>query len=521
MNHKIIYLFFLIFTLTGCGKDNTCHKLEKIDHLLSLEKNDTAYSGIKKIKTSELKDRKDSAYYYLLDTQILYRLYKPIISDSMIEYSINYYKNTTDQEKLSRSYYYKGVIDYDLGKLKDAVANLKRAEYVAYKTNNAVTLHNIYEGLSLINNNGGEIKLAMKYTKYTLHYAYLYHNKNWLVYALNNAASIYEEMGMEDSAVYYATKCIPLLKYIPKSERIYILTTIGSSYIDKNRDLAKHYLDKSISIYPYPSTYSALATIYAKEGNNSQADLYWHKALKTNDPELKREILKAMFENKYKEKDFKEACDLSQKIISINEQISRIRKSEQVKDTQMKYDNDMEDAREKQLITNITVIAFILGLIAIMIIVYSKYRSVKSRNEIMQNQILINSYAGEINRLKDTESHESQELTKLKQKLDNLQKRQGLILANGHRLYQDILSGGTTATWHKDDFISFIEYYRIQNLEYVLHLEKDYDSLSQKNEFFKILHHLGKSDEDISKIMVITPTTVRVTKKRIKERARA
>ena len=187
----------------------------------------------------------------------------------------------------------------------------------------------------------------------------------------------------------------------------------------------------------------------------------------------------------------------------------------------MKYDDGMKDAHERQIITNITVITFILALLIIMVTVYSKYRSAKSRNEIMQNQILINSYAGEINRLKDTESHESQELTKLKQKLDNLQKRQGQILANGHRVYQDILSGGTTATWHKDDFISFIEYYRIQNLEYVLHLEKDYDSLSPKNKFFKILHHLGKSDEDISKIMAVTPTTVRVTKKRIKERARA
>lgn len=521
MNHNIIYLFFLILTLTGCGQDYTYHKLEKIDHLLSLEKNDTAYSGIKKIKTSELKSRKDSAYYYLLDTQILYRLYKPITSDSMIEYCINYYKNTSDLEKLSRSYYYKGVIDYILRKTKDAIVNLKKAECIAYKINDGVTLHNIYENLALINNNSGEIKLAMKYTKYTLHYAYLYHNKNWLVYALNNTASIYEEMGMEDSTVYYATKCIPLLKYIPKKERIHILTTIGSSYIDKNRNLAKQYLDKSISIRPSSDTYSALATIYAKEGNDNQADIYWHKALKTNNPELKREILEAMFENKYKAKDFKEACDLSRKIIATNEQISRTRRNEQVKDTQMKYDDGMKDAHERQIITNITVITFILALLIIMVTVYSKYRSAKSRNEIIQNQILINSYAGEINRLKDTESHESQELTKLKQKLDNLQKRQGQILANGHRLYQDILSGGTTATWHKDDFISFIEYYRIQNLEYVLHLEKDYDSLSPKNKFFKILHHLGKSDEDISKIMVITPTTVRVTKKRIKERARA
>jgi DNA-directed RNA polymerase specialized sigma24 family protein len=189
-----------------------------------------------------------------------------------------------------------------------------------------------------------------------------------------------------------------------------------------------------------------------------------------------------------------------------------------VKDTQMKYDDDMKDAQERQIITNITVIAFILALLIIMVIVYSKYRSAKSRNEIIQNQMLINSYAGEINRLKDTESHESRELTKLKEKLDNLQKRQAQILANGHRVYQDILSGGTTTTWHKDDFISFIEYYRIQNLEYVIHLEKDYDSLSPKNKFFKILHHLGKSDEDISKIMAVTPTTVRVTKKRIKER---
>jgi hypothetical protein len=55
-------------------------------------------------------------------------------------------------------------------------------------------------------------------------------------------------------------------------------------------------------------------------------------------------------------------------------------------------------------------------------------------------------------------------------------------------------------------------------MPFVTHLEEDYDKLSPRNKVIEILHQLGKTDMDMTEIMVITPSTLRVTKTRIKER---
>lgn len=518
MRKNIAYIFIIILVLIGCKNDKTLNKLQEIDNLLSIEKPDSAFFEINKIKISRLKDERDSAYYYLLKTQTLYRLYKPVTSDSMINYSIRYYEKFIDNEKLARSYYYKGVTIYDLGRIKDAILNIKKSETLAIKRNDAVLLHKIYEALTLFNANGEEYDLAMKYAKLALYYSYKANNKNWMTYALNNVAGIYEDMGMKDSAVFYANKCIPLLQYVPKNDWIYILTNIGTSYISKNRDMAEHYLKKSLSIHPGTNTYFALATIYNKEGKNKEANTCWEKALQTKDLKLKTAALQAMFDSKYKEKNYQAACDLSKQILTTNKDFYEEREYNQVKETQLKYDNEIKTARERQYIAYVTVIAMTLGLLILILLIYNKYKSTKTRNEMMQDQMMINSYSTEISRLKTSSNDHNEKIDELKKKLTDLQSKQSRILFKGRKLYNGIMDGGTIVLWNKDDFTCFIEYYRLLNLPFVIHIEEDYDSLSPKNKFYEIMHHIGKTDEDISRVMGVTAVTIRVTKKRIKEK---
>lgn len=518
MRKNIAYIFIIILTLIGCKNNKTFNKLEEIDNLLSMDRADSAYSEIDKIIESELKDERDSAYYYLLQTQTLYRLYKPVTSDAMINYSIRYYEKSVDKEKLACSYYYKGVTIYDLGRTKDAILNIKKSETLALFIKDKALIHKIYEALAVFNSNENEYDLAADYALKAFKYSDKAHNKNWMAYDLNNMAGIYGKMGMEDSAIFYARKCIPLLQYIPKDDWIYILTNIGTSYICKNRDMAELYLLKSLSIHPDPNTYCALATIYTKEGKNVEANTCWQKALKTKDLKLKTDVLQAMFDSKYKEKNYQAACDLSKQIITTNKEIYEKREYNQVKETQMKYDNEIRTAREQQYIAYATVIAMTLGLLILMLLIYNKYKSTRVQHEIMQNEMLINSYSTEINKLKTSSNNNNEEIDELKKKISDLQNKQSSILFKGRKLYNDIMDGGTVVMWHKDDFTCFIEYYKLLNLPFVIHLEEDYNSLSPKNKFYEIMRHLGRSDEDISITMGVTAVTIRVTKKRIKEK---
>lgn len=516
MKKRFIYILLITVAFIGCGKGAMFNRLEKTDQFLSEEKPDSAYSELDRIKVSDLKNKRDSAYYFLLKTQTLYRLYKPVTSDSMVNSSIRFYEKAGDKEKLARAYFYKGVTIYDLGQTKEALINMKKAETVALHINDTLLIHNIYEALSIFNGFGGEHELAMKYARNTLQWSYKARNKNWEAYALNNISGLFLEMNQKDSALYYANKSIHLLDYIPKSEWIYFLTNIGTSYISKNRKLAKHYLLESLSVHSNPYTYSALATIYASEGKEQEADSCWRMALQTKDLSLKKEVLQAMFDNRYKKQDFKAASDISKQILATAEALSEKRRSEQVRETQSVYEKEMEASRERQLVTNVTILILVFGLSMFLRQVYIKYKSAKVRNQMMQDQMLINSYTAEIERLKASSAHESQKVAELKQKLTDLQTTQSKTLFKGRELYQHLIKRESVITWRKADFTSLIEYYRLLNLPFVIHLEEDYDSLSPKYKLYEIMRHEGMTDEEIAVIMGVSTSTLRVTKTRIK-----
>ena len=518
IKNSITYFLLFALTLIGCDYNKSYEKLEEIDHLLSIEKPETAYRDISKIKAANLTGERDSAYYYLLKTQTLYRLYKPVTSDSMINYSINYYEKSADKAKLARAYYYKGVVIYDLGRTKEAVINMKKSETLALILKNVVLLHNVYEALTVFNEKVGEYELSLNYGKLTLNCSNRAQNSNWKAYALNNLIAIYGNLKMEKEASFYADKCISLLKYIPQSDWIFILTNIGTSYISINREKAKVYLQEALSIQKNSYAYFALATIYAKEGKNKKADAYWKEALKTKDLGLKKDVLQAMFDNECKEKDYKAACDISKRILANNEAIAAKKENDQVKETQMNYDSEMKIVRERQYIVYARAVALALALLILLLMLYNKYKSTKAKNDIMQTQMLIDSYAAEIGRLRTSNDSHHDEAETLKKKLDNLEKRQSIMLYKGHKLYEDIMSGGNMVTWHKDDFINFIEFYKMKDMSFVTHLEEDYDKLTPKNMFFEIMLHLGKTNEEIEGIMAITPSTRRSLTSRIKEK---
>jgi tetratricopeptide (TPR) repeat protein len=520
MNRIIVSVLLLAFILAGCDNNKSYKKLEEIDHLLTIEKLETAYKGINEIKASDLMDERDSAYFYLLKTQTLYRLYKPVTSDSMINYSIKYYEKTDDKVKLASAYYYKGVVDYSSGRTKDAVVYLKKSETLALMTRNIVLIHKLYESLTDVNANEGEYDLTLKYAKLTLDYSYRGNNNNWKAYALNNMAGIYGIMKMEDSSVIYSKRCIPLLKYIPKKDWVHILTTIGTSCIKMNQVIAKRYLLKALSMQANPYVYSALATIYSKEGKNQEADAYWEEALKTKDLNLKKDVLQAMFEKKYEEKNFKEACNISQQILANNKTMTEKKENDKVKETQMNYDSEMKIVHERQYIVYTCIVALIFLSLILLVLLYSKYKSAKNKNTIMQNQMLINSYSAEIERLRTSNDNRHDKEEALKKKLDNLEKRQSSILYKGHLLFKEIMDGGNISKWHKDDFVNFIEFYKMQDMPFVTHLEEDYNMLTPKNMFYEIMHHLGKTDEELSEIMGVAPSTIRVVRTRIKEKSK-
>lgn len=96
--------------------------------------------------------------------------------------------------------------------------------------------------------------------------------------------------------------------------------------------------------------------------------------------------------------------------------------------------------------------------------------------------------------------------------------KQAAILAKGHEHYNNIVAGGRTALWKKEDFENFIEYYKVIDLQYVLHLETEYNNLSHTNKFFMILLHMGMSEEEVQRALGLSNGAFRTIKYRIKKK---
>ena len=69
-----------------------------------------------------------------------------------------------------------------------------------------------------------------------------------------------------------------------------------------------------------------------------------------------------------------------------------------------------------------------------------------------------------------------------------------------------------------EDFLCFIEYYRIIDFNFVTHLEEDYNNLSNRNMMFMILFHMNKNDEEVAKIMGVSEDSLRMTKTRLRRK---
>lgn len=136
--HTIILLLcltMLAVLLPGCHRGGMLHydsRLEHADSVLRCNDPDSALRLLSGIDARALASAGDRAYHALLLTQAQYRCYVDITSDSAINVALDYYRHhENEQEKLTRSYIYKGAVTEVLGDPEAAMGYYKQAASVA------------------------------------------------------------------------------------------------------------------------------------------------------------------------------------------------------------------------------------------------------------------------------------------------------------------------------------------------------------------------------------------------------
>jgi hypothetical protein len=149
---------------------------------------------------------------------------------------------------------------------------------------------------------------------------------------------------------------------------------------------------------------------------------------------------------------------------------------------------------------------------------YSRIKQSQARAKISDNQRLIDIYKNELNKWQEEGKERDLHTKQLQQKLDALTHQQQEILSKGHQRYEEITQGGTVATWHKSDFLDFVEYYRMLNLPLVVEIESTHKTLSHSSITFLILQEMGYDDESIKRILCLSPAAFRTKRSRIKQK---
>lgn len=143
----------------------------------------------------------------------------------------------------------------------------------------------------------------------------------------------------------------------------------------------------------------------------------------------------------------------------------------------------------------VVIILLILALIALSI--YHKYKMVTMREQLKKAQ----------NRLAEAEKN-----------LDAQKNVKTDLYMDGESLYNHLMIGGVTYEWTNEQIRSLIEYYKLQNYPLIHSLETEYDNLPLNHILFEILVNMGKSDQEIQRMMNISQATIRSYRFRIKNK---
>ena len=187
-----------------------------------------------------------------------------------------------------------------------------------------------------------------------------------------------------------------MLHYIPRQEQIYILNNIGAQLIATNPQKAKVTLLKAISIAPMGAAYDNLATIYVGEGDTAKANELWDKALKTNDMQVRTDVMNSRFNHQCATADYKGAAKTARQLIRTKDSLYTSWRENDIRSNQMAFDNiKAKQEYERKIETGIFAI-ILLSLSFVVVFFCMRYRTYKAKNALAIDQRRIKDFEGQI-----------------------------------------------------------------------------------------------------------------------------
>ena len=538
MTKKKVPLFFLLFLIFACNGIQVSEKLDYVDSLIVKERYDSACVIMKNVAKAPM-TAEEQAHYYLLETQLGYLTGQPLSSDSLLDLAIIYYYKVENLQKLANANYYKSYQSEKNNDYSQAILYCKEAERLAKNTNDKRLQFKIAENLSYLNGLCENYQMQLLYAKRALDISRSLQDYNRIAYSYNNICFAFAYLGQYDSACCYIEKTIPYLKYVNNSGKADFLTNIGVFYKGNDSDKAKEYFEKALTYSDHTGALEHLADVYYGEGEKEKAYNLWKRALSMESRYEKDNLIHSILSYDLEHGNLEEASKNLDKVIAIKDSIINVLRNDTIKDLQLRFDHEvaMHEADKKLISTQrlLLCLLFIMGAMTVYIIIRKKKTEAQER----EHQIQLFAYTTEINQLKDNKDKTLAQIRDLESRkdvdrqriselevevrnaemaIDDLQKDVKKLLDDkapklkkGRVLYDIIMDGGTILKWERSDDIYFVTYYEAINYKFSNRIRKTkrVARLTPHNTIYLILKDMGKDDNEIMRIMVLTPEGLR------------
>lgn len=537
MMKKIVFLYAIL--LSACNGIQVSERLNLIDSLVVKEQYDSACVVLRDLGNTSMMTEEEQAHYYLLATQLGYLTNQPLPTDSLLDLAITYYNKVGNNQKLANCYYYKSSRSRLCQDYTQAILYGKEAERLANNTNDNPLQFKIVENLSYLNGLCENDQLQLQYAKKALTIAQKVQNKNWMIYTYNKISFAFYNLGQNDSALFYIEKSIPYIEYVRDNDKTSFLTNVGLLYKNKEPQKAKYYFEKALTYSENSGTIEHLADIYYAEGNKEEAYKLWKKALSAGGRCDKSNLIHSILSYDLERGKLDEASNYVDEVIAIKDSMLYLLRNDTIKDLQLRFDHEvaMHEADKKLINTQWILIGLVILLGVMVIYIYIR----RKKEEALQreHQMQLYAYTTEISQLKNNrdnaltqiremqsrEEEYGQKITELEEEAKNaelaikkLLDDEAPKLKRGRMLYEHIMGGGTTSRWSSKEERLFNNYYAAINYQSYCRLKKveRTSKLSAHNLFYLILKEMGKSDEEVRRILGLSAEGLRSIRSRTK-----
>ena len=522
----------------SCNKSTTGERLKFIESALDQKSyvDDSLRAELDSLMTfAHLSDR-EKALGQLLQFRFQVRTHENL-DGSLVDQSLEYYEQYHDQRMLAWCHLARGVyLAYQLEKYDESILELKKAEELALPLNDQVLKYYVYHYLGQSNHRMKNQDCTLKYAHLVMICSKSLGDSSKMIRALNDLATAYAQVSgingdesLMDSATQCIRRCVPLMHYMNEQSLIkpYIFATLGGSYLNEHKmDSAIYFANQSIKVRPTYWGYELLAAIAEHQGDFVCADSLYQRSISMNaeHPSLvsegKVQPLLFYYHFKTRQGQYQEACKLMEQIVAIKDSLNRARQVMVVNELQTKYDQEVKRrALDKKLYRYSVITAVLLVLILAMLALW-RYRSLKAKAERLRLQSQLSEYRRQVLELESHGEGNSRTIELLNAKIEELQQGLHDTLFHGKEKYDEIVAGGNTVKWDKQDFEDFINYYRLIDLPYITEMEAKYENLSPRNLFYLVLERMEKSNEEIQNILCIGASSLRTLRSRLRKQLR-